>query len=129
MSSKLNLPKLAGMLRTKRGERGLREVAEEIGGVSASTLSRIEQQQVPDLETFFRLCAYLKVAPGEFVQGTEGQPEPSRTKDMPAFIEAHLRADRTLPSDTITALSKMIQLAYNAVESGKLPRAVKTKAA
>lgn len=55
MQSTLNTELLAGMLKNKRGNKGLRAVADEIGGVSFATLSRIEQGKVPDVDTFINL--------------------------------------------------------------------------
>ena len=43
MESTLNTELLATMLKDKRGNKGLRAIAQEIGGVSFATLSRIEQ--------------------------------------------------------------------------------------
>ena len=56
MSVGVDTAKLSAMVRAKRGSMGLRAAAEEIGDISASTLSRIEQGRIPDLDTFFRLC-------------------------------------------------------------------------
>jgi hypothetical protein len=42
--------------------------------------------------------------------------------DTPHVIEAHLRADRVLPSETINALSEMIRVAYKAAKEGKLKK-------
>ena len=125
----VNLSRLSACLRTKRGKRGLREVAEEIGDVSASTLSRIEQENVPDVATFMRICAWLRMEPSEFM--AETAEEKKRTSsggkhlDTPEFIEAHLRADRVLPAETINALSEMIRLAYKAANEGLLGKAKK----
>ena len=106
------------MLKTKRAGRGLRTVADEIGGVSASTLSRIEQGNVPDLETFMRICQWLGVSADEF--RPKGAHGPSADVPEPAeVIEAHLRADRTLPPDAVDALSQMIRFAYKAAKAGK----------
>jgi transcriptional regulator with XRE-family HTH domain len=122
--SNVNLQKLAALLRTKRGDRGLREVASEIGNVSASTLSRIEQGNVPDLETFIQVCKWLKVSPDDFVAGertkSAGNMRLGTELEIPEAIEAHLRADRTLPPATINALSEMIRVAYRAAHEGKL---------
>jgi transcriptional regulator with XRE-family HTH domain len=123
-SSIVNLQKLAALLRTKRGNRGLRAVASEIGNVSASTLSRIEQGNVPDLETFMQICKWLGVSPDGFL-ADEKPSHGSRLKlegklEVPEAIEAHLRADRTLPPATIEALSEMIRVAYKAAREGKL---------
>jgi transcriptional regulator with XRE-family HTH domain len=114
----VDVQKLAAMIRTKRAGRGLRLVAKEIGEVSASTLSRLEQGNVPDLETFMRLCHWLGVSADDF------RPNQQPTKSMgstpiPEVIEAHLRADRTLPSEAIDALSQMIRFAYKAAEGGQ----------
>lgn len=107
--------KFSAQLKTKRGGRGLRVVAEEIGGVSASTLSRIEQGNVPDLETFMRICQWLGVPADEFrPQDLSASPEAEEV------IEAHLRADRTLPPEAVDALSQMIRFAYKAARSGNL---------
>ncbi len=107
------------MVKTKRAGRGLRIVADEIGGVSASTLSRIEQGNVPDLETFMRICHWLGVSADAFCpQKAEGKT--AESPEMAEVIEAHLRADRTLPPDAVDALSQMIRFAYKAAKAGKL---------
>jgi hypothetical protein len=58
MISWFDVPTFAASVRTRRGQRSLREASAEIGTVSPSTLSRIERSAVPDLETFLRLCQY-----------------------------------------------------------------------
>lgn len=113
MAADLNIGELAALLKAKRGRRGLRVVAEEIGGVSASTLSRIEQGKVPDLDTFVRLCRWLDVSPERFIPSTADQ-----TMSTPEIVMAHLRADQVLDPKTIEALATMIQLAYDAAKRG-----------
>lgn len=109
------------MVKTKRAGRGLRTVADEIGGVSASTLSRIEQGNVPDLETFMRICHWLAVSADDFrPQKAEGKI--AESPETAEVIEAHLRADRTLPPEAVDALSQMIRFAYKAAKAGKLAR-------
>lgn len=44
---------------------GLRDFAKEID-ISAATLSRIENGKMPDLETYFRICFWLKRSTNEF---------------------------------------------------------------
>src|SRR5712675_1506865 len=94
----INLEKLAAHLRTKRGKRGLREVAQEIGDVSASTLSRIEQRNVPDVATFVRICRWLGVESSEFMTDNstakQAKQRHGNIVDTPHVIETHLRADR-----------------------------------
>ena len=119
MSEVIDSHRLAAMVIAKRKGRGLRAVAAEIGGVSASTLSRVEQAKVPDLETFMRLCKWLGVSPDEF---TDRTPEGAPPEDEPRMetIAAHLRADRTLDRATAQALERMVRLAYTAAEAGTL---------
>ena len=107
MSNTLNVKKLSQMLQSKRGSQGLRKIAEEIGGVSASTLSRIEQGNLPDIDTFLKICKWLEVSPDFFTEQTQKTEQPKQ-KEIVAF----LRADRTLSKDTAGALIKMIDLAY-----------------
>ncbi|WP_208300367.1 helix-turn-helix domain-containing protein [Prosthecobacter fusiformis] len=99
------------MLRARRGTRGLRSVAQEIGEISASTLSRIEQGGVPDLETYLRITKWLGIQTEH--QGLSGAGETA----TPELIEAHFRAEKVLPPDTIQALSDMIRQAYKWAEN------------
>jgi UDP-N-acetylglucosamine 1-carboxyvinyltransferase len=68
MSSMLDVRQLAALLKSKRGERGLREIAEEIGNISPATLSRIENGKMLDVETFLRLCDWLQIPPQQFIK-------------------------------------------------------------
>jgi urease accessory protein UreF len=54
MNSTLDTALLAQMIKVKRGSMGLREAAQQIGDISAATLSRMEQGKLPDVETFIR---------------------------------------------------------------------------
>jgi transcriptional regulator with XRE-family HTH domain len=109
MESTLNTELLASMLKSKRGGKGLRAIAEEIGGVSFATLSRIEQGKVPDVDTFIRICKWLNVPTDTFILAKSKKRSPS-SRDQ---VVAHLRADRELSKDTVNMLIKMIDLAYN----------------
>ena len=44
---------------------GVREFAKQIG-ISAPTLSRIENGKIPNIETFFKLCFWMKRSSNEF---------------------------------------------------------------
>ncbi len=68
MGSILDIQQLATLLKSKRGERGLREIAEEIGNVSPATLSRIENGKMLDVETFLHLCDWLQVPPQQLIK-------------------------------------------------------------
>jgi transcriptional regulator with XRE-family HTH domain len=122
LNDEIDIHKLAALVRTKRGKRGLRETAQEIGGVSVSTLSRVELGKIPDLGTFLRLCRWLGVSPDQFMSEAlrDDPQEPAPAVSTPEMIVAHLRADRTLDPHTAEALSTMIRLAYEAAEQGKL---------
>ena len=87
----MNILKLSKLLIKKRGERGVREFAREIG-ISAATLSRIERGKLPDIETFGKLCSVLKLNPAEIleVEGIAIQP----AANSPAAVAAvHFKAD------------------------------------
>ncbi len=119
MASEIDITELSRMIRAKRGNKGLRVVAREIGEVSASTLSRIEQGKVPDLDTFIRICSWLGVSVEHFTIKKKEQSSASK-KTTPDIVAAHLRADRALDPQTAEALVKMIQIAYTAVDNGQI---------
>ena len=93
----------------KRGERGIREAAKEIG-TSPATLSRVERGHIPDLETFGKICRWLNVDPGE-VLGTK--------HDLPTrpvvSIQTHFRKDQAVSQDTAQALADLIVKAHEAL--------------
>lgn len=109
MESTLDTELLAGMLKTKRGSKGLRAVADEIGSVSFTTLSRIEQGRIPDVDTFIRICKWLEVSTETFILNSSISKSVS-AKDR---IVAHLRAEKELGKDHVNMILNMIDLAYN----------------
>src|SRR2546428_12563321 len=75
---------------------GLREAAEQCGGISYSTLSRFERGTArPDLETLKRVVAWLGIPPSSLFMGI--QP-----------IRAHLRARKNLVSEVAAALADAV---------------------
>ena len=110
----IDIEKFAQLVRNKRSKRNLRDIADEIGDVSISTLSRIEQGKIPDLSTYMRICEWLEVTPDEFALNVT-----SEVKSHKEEIYFHLRADQSLTSDVVDALTKMIELAYQNSESLK----------
>jgi transcriptional regulator with XRE-family HTH domain len=110
MSKNLDTIKLSEMLKSKRGAKGLRAIATEIGGLSAPTLSRIEQGNLPDIDTFLKICKWLEVSPDFFTIHDS-------TLSTHNQVVAHLRADRILSSETAEALIRMINLAYESSKS------------
>ncbi len=106
MSTTLDTDKFSKMIKSKRGGKGLRVLAKEIS-ISPSTLSRIEQGNLPDIDTYLKLCNWLEVSSEYFLKKNKND----RLKNHSGVI-AHLRADKTLPSTTAEALIQMINLAY-----------------
>ena len=123
MQHEIDTARLAAAVRDKRGKTGVRKTADEIGDVSSSTLSRIEQGRLPDIDTYMRLCRWMDVTPTYFaldsVAGVEDKPGPP--VPLPQQFLHHLKADRTLPDDTRRAIVTLIEMAYAAAEDGTLP--------
>lgn len=108
MQTYLDMDRLARLVKTKRASKGLREVAAEIGNVSPSTLSRVENGRIPDMETFLLLCNWLGVEPTEFFSSNT----PTEEKSSAASIELQLRADKNLDPVTANALATIVRAAY-----------------
>ena len=105
---KVTLQNLGTIVREKRGARGLRKVAEEIG-TSAPTLSRIESGKMPDLSTFGLLCRWLKLDPAELL-GVAPQAEEDVSNKV---VSAHLKANREVDPRTANALASAILMAQH----------------
>jgi transcriptional regulator with XRE-family HTH domain len=116
----VNTEELGRAVRRKREELGssLRDVANATG-VSASTLSRIENGTgKPDADNIARLTTWLDV-PMERIMGSrpsDGEEAKAVVyfprESTPEIVEAHLRADRNLTSETAAALSELFRVAY-----------------
>jgi transcriptional regulator with XRE-family HTH domain len=102
---------VAALVKTKRGNRSLRDVAQDFEDMSPSTLSRIENEKMVDVETFLRICDWLQVAPQEFIKNTDEVREQEMT--TPERIEVVLRSDRTLPPESADALITLVKVTYN----------------
>jgi transcriptional regulator with XRE-family HTH domain len=104
----MTLLRLGAMLRDRRGGRGIREVAKEIG-ISAATLTRVEGGRLPDIATFQKICSWLKVNPGEILDiPTPNSPTPTDT----LIVAFHPRADQTLPETAAADLAQLIVVAH-----------------
>ena len=103
--TRITLDQLGSLLRERRGSRGVREVAVAIG-ISAATVSRVEQGHLPDLATFSKLCRWLNLDPAE-IFGLETARRPV-TQGQPSMATAHLRAKRTVHPRLAQALGEMI---------------------
>jgi transcriptional regulator with XRE-family HTH domain len=102
------LESLGVLVREKRGDSKLRETAKEIG-IGPATLMRVENGRIPDVETFGRLCRWLRVDPGSFLGF---QPKPGNA-DSSALtsISVHCKTDQTPQPATVQALAQMMLLA------------------
>lgn len=109
---KISLEQLGPLLKERRGGRGIREVATEIG-ISAATLSRVECGKQPDLDTFSKICQWLQVDAGE-VLGCS-LPGASAGASSPIATAAHFRAEKTMSTETVAHLSKLILYVQQAV--------------
>jgi transcriptional regulator with XRE-family HTH domain len=119
MANPIKINELAALLKSRRGGLGLREAAEEIGDVSASTLSRIEQGKVPDLETFVKVCRWLGEPTERFLEPeTNSGKKEGKTEDE-EIIMAHLRADKLLDPQTKNSLEHLIRMAYLAAKEAE----------
>ncbi|WP_375504048.1 helix-turn-helix domain-containing protein [uncultured Nostoc sp.] len=103
----LDIQRLAALVRNKRGTRGLREISVEIGNVSPSTLSRVENGKMPDMETFIALCNWLQVRPSDLFFTDQ-----DRQLNIDEEIIILLLSDKRLEPDTASALAQIIKATY-----------------
>ena len=114
----INTVELGRAIKRRREELSLslRDVA-DVTSVSASTLSRIENGTgKPDADNIARLTGWLDMPIDRVMNNqSEGNVEPViyyPHEATPEIIEAHLRADKTLPPETAKALSELFRVAY-----------------
>ena len=113
--AKLSMSSIGPLIREKRGTKGVREAAGEIG-ISSATLSRVENGKLPDLETFSKICKWLKINPNE-VLGCSLSETKGVTSGHGEVVYAHLRADKTLNPTVAKALADMILAAQSMISS------------
>lgn len=101
----------------------LRDVA-DLTGVSASTLSRIENGTgKPDADNIARLSGWLDM-PVDRVMKKQNSEEIEPViyyphEATPEIVEAHLRADKKLSPETAKALSELFRVAYQQFSNSK----------
>jgi transcriptional regulator with XRE-family HTH domain len=111
---KISIEQLGPMLKERRGGRGIRSIATEIG-VSAATLSRIESGKQPDLDTFAKICKWLDIDAGEVLGCSTSEATSNIVTQSGCF--AHFRADRTLSPETARHLGELILAVQQAVSN------------
>jgi len=111
---------LGQAIKRRREELGLslRDVA-DVTGVSASTLSRIENGTgKPDADNIARLTGWLDMPMDRIMNkqsSAANEVEPViyyPHEATPEIVEAHLRADKNLSPETANALSELFRVAY-----------------
>ena len=112
MGSHVDMQRLASVMRGKQGRRSLRMLAKEISGVSASTLSRIMNGKMLDVETFLRICDWLEVTPQTFIQEADNGGRHLLT--VPEQIGVLLREDGLLDPETVASLIHLTTILYDA---------------
>src|SRR5665213_3866720 len=105
----LNTRDFGQLVASKRGARGVRVVAAEVG-TSHSTLSRVENGHMPDLQTFAKLCRWLERDPREFLGLDADRPEAPRAV-------VHFRKKKTVAAETAMALGELMLAAQHAVQA------------
>ena len=115
----VNTAELGSAVRRRREEQGLslRDVA-DVTGVSASTLSRIENGTgKPDADNIARLAGWLDMPIERVMHHSQRAADPKPVvyyphESTPEIVEAHLRADKHLTPQTAKALSELFRVAY-----------------
>ena len=100
------LESLGAIVRERRGGGKLRETAHVIG-IGPATLMRVENGRIPDIETFRKICLWLKTDPNSFL-GFESTDTKSSNEQPMSSISAHFRLDQTPEPDTVSAIAKMV---------------------
>ena len=108
MASYLDMQRLSDLVRSKRGNCGLRETA-TIVGVSLSTILRVERGTVPDVATFLAICDWIKMPPAELIRNMDGTQE----LDTCHSVCAKLRTDKRLDPEVADALAVLVEFAYS----------------
>jgi transcriptional regulator with XRE-family HTH domain len=103
----ITLKNIGAALRNERGEKGLRQTAQEIG-ISPATLSRVEGGKLPDIDTFKKICVWMEVDAGE-VLGAKAEKKSEYSAPM-----VHLKIKKNISEKAAKSLSAMI-LAANAL--------------
>jgi len=107
MTGFFDAQKFAAHVRTKRGAQSLRSIVGEIEGVSLSTLSRLENGKIPDMETFLHICDWLDASPDDFMRSGQAPQEPKRSTLEQVLLL--LRMDTSLDAEVTNALAVLIQ--------------------
>jgi transcriptional regulator with XRE-family HTH domain len=110
-SPRLDVAALIAALNGARDARGLswRKLASE-AGVHASSLTRMQQGKLPDVNTFTALTHWLRLPAEMFMTGEQGS---GREKPHPlAVASTLLRGKREMTPQALKALDELVQAAF-----------------
>ncbi len=102
----IRIQQLAKRIQERRAGKGVREAAKDVG-ISPATLSRVENEHVPDLETYRKICLWLDEDPAVYLG-----LKPENTGATTARV--HFKKGAAIKADSAKALSEMILLAQQA---------------
>lgn len=109
---KPSLDTLGQLIVDKRKEVGVRATAKEIG-ISPSTLSRVENGYLPDLQNFKSICEWLEIDPNQIL----GFASVHQTEDLHTVASVHFKKKNTTSSATAVALGEMIMRVQRALRA------------
>lgn len=98
--SSFDVSRFAACIKARRGKRSMRDVSKE-AGVSASTLSRLENEEIPNASTLLIVCEWLGVEPENFYVSEKAR---NANDDPMVIIEVILRSATSIDDGTIDAL-------------------------
>jgi len=94
------------MILQKRGRRGVRAAAREIG-ISFATLSRIERGRGPRVDTLKKICRWLQIDPGRYLGEADAVPAAAA-----AQVQLVVRKGEALAPEATQALGRLIAVAH-----------------
>ena len=105
----IRIKQLARRIADKRAGIGVREAARQVG-ISPATLSRVENEKIPDLETFSRICRWLDEDPALFLGIS-----PTSNAVVTPMARVHFKKDSAIAADSAKALGDLILAAQQAL--------------
>lgn len=102
--AEISLETLVEQLKEKRGAQGIRVTSEAIG-ISPATLSRVERGNLPDLDTFRKICEWVGQDPA-VILGMRS------VADSKPVVRVHFKKEMAVSPETAIALSELIQAAH-----------------
>jgi transcriptional regulator with XRE-family HTH domain len=128
---RVDVSDLGRRVRRRRSALGLslRDVEGQLGGgITASSLSRIERGATPDPRNVPLLARWLEL-PLDLISWPGQAHEVDVDLETPDVVEVHLRADKNLDPAAAEALSMMFRHLYEGLASGKLSVPIKERKA